>query len=40
VSEGGRTEEDVASRMKKGNGVFFHPHPLWRNLNISKEVKI
>jgi hypothetical protein len=36
VSESGGTEEDVASRIKKANGVFV----VWRNLNISKEVKL
>jgi len=40
VSESGRTEEDVASRIKKANGVFVQLYPVWRNLNISKEVTI
>jgi len=40
VSESGGTEEDVASRIKKANGVFVQLHPVWRNLNISKEDKI
>jgi len=40
VSESGRTEEDVASRIKKANGVFVLLYPVWRKLNISKEVKI
>jgi len=40
VSESGGTEEDVASRIKKANGVFVQLHPVWRNLNISQEVKI
>ena len=40
VSERGGTEEDVASRIKKANGVFVQLYPVWRNLNISKEVKI
>jgi hypothetical protein len=40
VSESGGTEEDVASRNKKANGVFFQLYPVWRNFNISKEVKI
>jgi len=40
VSEGGGTEEDVASRIKKANGVFLQLYPVWRNLIISKEVKI
>jgi len=40
VSESGGTEEDVASRIKKANGVFVQLHPVWRNLNISKQVKI
>jgi len=34
------TEEDVASRIKKANGVFVKLYPVWRNLNISQEVKI
>jgi len=38
-SESGGTEEDVASRMKKANGVFVQLYPVWRNLNTSKEVK-
>jgi len=37
VSESGGTEEDVTSRIKKPNGIFVQ---LWRNLNITKEVKI
>ena len=40
VSESGRTEEDVARRIKKANGVFVLLYPVWRKLNISKEVKI
>jgi hypothetical protein len=40
VLESGGTEEDVASRMKKANGVFVQLYPVWENLNISKEVKI
>jgi len=32
--------EDVASRIKKANGVFVQLYPVWRNLNISKEVKL
>jgi hypothetical protein len=40
VSESGGTEEDVASRIKKANDVFVQLYPVWRNLNISKEVKI
>jgi hypothetical protein len=40
VSESRGTEEDVASRIKKANGVFVQLDPVWRNLNISKEVKI
>ena len=40
MSEGGGTEEDVASRIKKAKGVFVQLYPVWRNLNISKEVKI
>jgi len=40
VSENGGTEEDVASRIKKANSVFVQLYPVWRNLNISKEVKI
>ena len=40
VSESGGTQEDVGSRIKKANGVFVQPYPVWRNVNISKEVKI
>ena len=40
VSESGGTEEDVASRTKKANGVFVQLYPVWRNLNTSKQVKI
>jgi len=40
VSESGGTGEDVASRIKKANGVFVQLYPVWRNLNISKEVKV
>ena len=40
VSERRGTEEGVASRIKKANGVFVQLYPVWRNLNISKEVKI
>jgi len=40
VSESGGTEEDVASRIKKTSGVFVQLCPVWRNLNISKEVEI
>jgi hypothetical protein len=40
VSENGETEEDVASRIKKANGVFVQLYPVWRNRNISKRVKI
>ena len=29
-----------ASRNKKANGVFVQLYPVWRNLNISKEVTI
>ena len=40
VSESGRTEEDVASRIKKANGVSVQLYPVWRNLHISKDVKV
>jgi len=40
VSESGGTEEDVASRIKKANCIFVQLYPVWRNLHISKEVKI
>jgi len=40
MSESGGTEEDVASKIKKANGVFVQLYPVWRNLNISKEVKL
>jgi hypothetical protein len=36
----GGTEEDVASRIKKANGVFVQLYPVWRDQNISKGVKI
>ena len=36
----GGTEEDVASRIKKANGVFVQLYSVWRNHNISKGVKI
>jgi len=40
VSVNGGTEEDVASRIKKANGIFVQLYPVWRNHNISKGVKI
>jgi len=40
VSESGGPEKDVASRIKKANGVFVQLYPVWRNINISKEVKM
>ena len=40
VSVSGGTEEDAASRIKKANGLFVQLYHVWRNLNISKEVKI
>jgi len=40
VSESGGTEEDVASRIKKANGVFVQLYSVWRILNTSKEVKL
>jgi hypothetical protein len=40
ASVNGETEEDVASRIKKANGVFVQLYPVWRNRNISKGVKI
>ena len=40
VSESRWMEEDVASRIKKVNCVFVQFYPVWRNLIISKEVKI
>jgi hypothetical protein len=36
----GGIEEDVASRIKKANGVFVQLYPIWRNNNLSKGVKI
>ena len=33
-------QKEGASRIKKGNGVFVQLYPVWRNHNISKEVKI
>ena len=35
-----KTEEDVANRIKKTNGVFVQLYPVRRNQNISKGVKI
>jgi len=40
MSENGRTEEDVASRTKKANGVFVQLYPVFRNIFISKAFKI
>jgi hypothetical protein len=40
VSESGGTEEEVASRIKKANGVLVQLYSVWRNLNTSKEVKL
>jgi len=40
VSESGGTEEEVASRIKKANILFVQLYPVWRNLNISKEVNL
>jgi hypothetical protein len=40
VSVNGGTEQDVASRIQKANGVFVQLYPVWRNGNISKGVKI
>jgi len=33
VSENGGTEEDVANKIKKANGVFVQLYPVWRNHN-------
>jgi hypothetical protein len=40
MSVNGGTEEDVASRIKKANGLFVQLYPVWRNHNTSKGVKI
>jgi len=40
VSESRVTEEDVASKIKKANGIFVQLNSVWRNLSISKEVKL
>jgi hypothetical protein len=40
VSVNTGTEEDVASRIKKANGVFVQLYPVWRYHNISNGVKI
>jgi hypothetical protein len=40
LSVNGGTEEDVASRVKKENGVFVQLYLVWRNHDISKGVKI
>jgi hypothetical protein len=34
ISENGEPEEEVASRIKKANGVFVQLYPVWRNHNI------
>jgi hypothetical protein len=39
VSENGGTKEDVASRIKKVNGVFVQLYPVGRSINISKDLK-
>jgi len=36
----GWTDDDVTSRIRKGNGVFVQPYPVWINHSISKYVKI
>jgi hypothetical protein len=38
VSVNGETEQGVASRIKKANGVFVQLYPVWRNHNVSKGV--
>jgi hypothetical protein len=40
MSVNGRTEKDIASRIKKANGIFVQLYPIWRNHNISKGLKI
>ena len=40
VSVNAGTEEGVASRIKKANGVFVQLYPVWRNYNVSKGDKI
>ena len=40
MSVNGRTEKDIASRIKKANGIFVQLYPVWRNHNISKGLKI
>ena len=40
VSVNGGTEGDVASSIKRANGVFVQLYPVWRNRNISKGVKM
>jgi hypothetical protein len=39
VSDNGGREEDIASRIKKENGVFHQLYRVWRNGSISKRVK-
>jgi hypothetical protein len=39
MSVNGGTEEDVASRIKKANCVCVQLYPVWRNHNISKQLK-
>jgi len=40
VSESRGTEEDVASESRKQMVLFVQLYPVWRNLSISKEVKL
>jgi hypothetical protein len=35
-----KTEEGVACRITKANGVFVQLYPVWKNQNISNGVKI
>ena len=39
VSESGGTEEDVASRIKKANGVFVQLYPVLRISTYQKKLK-
>jgi hypothetical protein len=39
VSVNGGIEEDVASRIKKANGVFVQLHPVWKITTYQKDLK-
>ena len=39
VSDSGATEEDVASRIKKENGVFVQLYPVWEISTYQNKLK-